>query len=93
MDCIVHGIAKSGTRLSDFHFHLFFTPKVEDERQETRQPCLSGVGSPLRTSVLVTLGRDDFVSRTCPVYCRIFSNIPGFFPVPRCCSGKESTCQ
>ena len=22
MDCIVHGIAKSQTRLSDFHFHL-----------------------------------------------------------------------
>ena len=21
MDCIVHGVAKSGTRLSDFHFH------------------------------------------------------------------------
>ena len=21
MDCIVHGMAKSGTRLSDFHFH------------------------------------------------------------------------
>ena len=23
MDCIVHGVAKSGTRLSDFHFHQF----------------------------------------------------------------------
>ena len=23
MDCIVHGVAKSGTRLSDFHFHTF----------------------------------------------------------------------
>ena len=22
MDCVVHGIAKSQTRLSDFHFHL-----------------------------------------------------------------------
>ena len=22
MDCIVHGVAKSQTRLSDFHFHL-----------------------------------------------------------------------
>ena len=22
MDCIVHGVAKSWTRLSDFHFHL-----------------------------------------------------------------------
>jgi len=22
MDCIVHGVAKSGTRLSDFHFHF-----------------------------------------------------------------------
>ena len=23
MDCIVHGVAKSQTRLSDFHFHFF----------------------------------------------------------------------
>ena len=22
MDCIVHGVAKNRTRLSDFHFHL-----------------------------------------------------------------------
>ena len=22
MDCIVHGVEKSGTRLSDFHFHF-----------------------------------------------------------------------
>ena len=22
MDCIVHGVTKSGTRLSDFHFHF-----------------------------------------------------------------------
>ena len=24
MDCIVHGVAKSPTRLSNFHFHLHF---------------------------------------------------------------------
>ena len=24
MDCIVHGVAKSRTRLSDFHFHFTF---------------------------------------------------------------------
>ena len=28
MDCIVHGVAKSQTRLSDFHF-LFFPPAVD----------------------------------------------------------------
>ena len=22
MDCIVHGVAKSGTRINDFHFHF-----------------------------------------------------------------------
>ena len=27
MDCIVHGVAKSGTRLSDFHFSLALTLK------------------------------------------------------------------
>ena len=26
MDCIVHGVAKSRTRLSDFHFHLWHVP-------------------------------------------------------------------
>ena len=26
MDCIVHGVAKSQTRLSDFHFHLWHVP-------------------------------------------------------------------
>ena len=25
MDCIVHGLAKNTTRLSDFHFHFTFT--------------------------------------------------------------------
>ena len=25
MDCIVHGVAKSRTRLSDFHFHAFLS--------------------------------------------------------------------
>jgi len=24
MDCIVHGVTKSWTRLSDFHFHFVF---------------------------------------------------------------------
>ena len=54
MDCIVHGLAKSQTRLSNFHFHSFFMSKVEDGRQEIRQPYLSGVAFPLRTLVLVT---------------------------------------
>ena len=30
MDCIVHGVAKSGTRLSDFHFHFWIYLKVLD---------------------------------------------------------------
>ena len=28
-DCIVHGVAKSRTRLSDFYFHLSFTTILE----------------------------------------------------------------
>ena len=27
MDCIVYGVAKSWTQLSDFHFHFFFLKK------------------------------------------------------------------
>ena len=34
MDCIVHGVAKSQTRLSDFHFHLYvFTNKQKREKR------------------------------------------------------------
>ena len=29
MDCIVHGVAKSWTRLSDLHFHFHSCPGVE----------------------------------------------------------------
>ena len=29
MDCIVHGVIKSCTRLSDFHFHVHNSPKLE----------------------------------------------------------------
>ena len=32
MDCIVHGVEKSRTRLSDFHFHGS-TEQDEDERK------------------------------------------------------------
>ena len=34
MDCIVHGVAKSQTQLSDFHFHL------KEEGKETGYPRL-----------------------------------------------------
>ena len=32
MDSIVHGVAKSWTRLSDFHFHLGFGKVVQSQR-------------------------------------------------------------
>ena len=28
MDCIVHGVAKSQTQLSDFHFHFKYTKEI-----------------------------------------------------------------
>ena len=31
MDCMVHGMAKSGTRLSNFHFH--YIPTMKDEKE------------------------------------------------------------
>ena len=31
MDCIVHGVTKSGTRLSDLHFH--FTPMLDSNHR------------------------------------------------------------
>ena len=35
MDCIVHGVTKSQTRLSDFHFHFF---RVTQESQKEDNP-------------------------------------------------------
>ena len=31
MDCIVHGVTKSQTRLSDFHFHVENSEKADSE--------------------------------------------------------------
>ena len=33
MDCIVHGVVKSRTRPSDFHFHFFSYPKPKTTNQ------------------------------------------------------------
>ena len=49
------GLQRVRHNLVTFTFtHLFFMSKVEDVRQEIRQPYLSGVAFPLRTLVLVT---------------------------------------
>ena len=36
MDCIIHGVTKSRTRLSDFHFH--FRESCGRKQRETKQP-------------------------------------------------------
>ena len=38
MDCIVHGVAKSQTRLSDFHFH-FHLKDLKTEAQSGQVTC------------------------------------------------------
>ena len=35
MDCIVHGVAKSCTQLSDFHFHFTIATYARDQRAES----------------------------------------------------------
>ena len=68
MDCIVHGVAKSQTRLSDFHFHCFYwaslwlsgkesTCNAGDAGEEGSIPRLGGSpeggnGNPLQYSCL-----------------------------------------
>ena len=43
MDCIVHGVAKSQTQLSDFHFHFLFRETLTCEFPSTcRSPCRGG---------------------------------------------------
>ena len=56
MDCIVHGIAKSGTRLSDFPFHLFFMPKSGRRETGNKAAVLVRRGSPLDLSVSAIWG-------------------------------------
>ena len=36
MDCIVHGVAKSGTQLSDFHFHFSFSVTKKKQNKTTQ---------------------------------------------------------
>ena len=54
MDCIVHGVAKSQTRLSDFHFHeglnLFPTNKKGGHRKFSMPRSPTGFCSVLFTS-------------------------------------------
>ena len=37
MGCIVHGVAKSQTQLSDFHFHFPFFPIIKEVRDEEKK--------------------------------------------------------
>ena len=47
MECIVHGVAKSWTRLSDFHFHLllllFVAVALLDKSQTKSQCCFKSL--------------------------------------------------
>ena len=40
IDCIVHGVSKSQTRLSDFHFH--FSLAIVPQKKILRGKCLGG---------------------------------------------------
>ena len=41
MDCIVHGVAKSQTRLSNFHFYFQKEKKAFPSRERERGPLVS----------------------------------------------------
>ena len=55
MDCIVHEVEKSQTRLSDFHFHFYFSGGTESQWESAQ-----GAGS------LVALLAPLASSKTCP---------------------------
>ena len=55
MDCIVHEVEKSQTRLSDFHFHFYFSGGTESQ-----WASVQGAGS------LVALLAPFASSKTCP---------------------------
>ena len=57
MDCKAHGVTKSWTRLSDFHFHLYLNifyfvaslPSIWDlsslTKSQTQDPCIGSTES------------------------------------------------
>ena len=45
MDCIVHEVAKSWTRLSDFRFHFCFMPLILSEGIRLPEPALQGASA------------------------------------------------
>ena len=67
MDCIVHGVAKSQTRLRDFHFHLLVTGQVTYSSSASCSGQEVGllIGSPSGTRERVGNSDSPKVGRRC----------------------------
>ena len=82
MDCIVHGVAKSWTWLSDFHFHYLYTV-CSFMHSWIHQVFTESFLCPKRCAR----------SYTDILFSQHFIWVPGTRELPRCLSGKESMCQ
>ena len=69
MDCIVHGVAKSRTRLSNFHFHLSGSPLTNEPgfqiwSPSTHYQCLANFPDVLQ--LLLTPQEESSYSKDTP---------------------------
>ena len=69
MDCIVHGVAKSQTRLSNFHFLAFFMVQLSHPYMTTRKT--------------ISLTRQTFIGRVMSLIFNMMSRLVIAF-LPRC---------
>ena len=63
MDCIVPGVAKSQTVLSDFHFHF----SSDDDNESCLMPCGEGLSVPLAVDCDLLQELSHPEGRRCPV--------------------------
>ena len=81
MDCIVHGVAKSGTRLSDFHFLSLFTFMFPLAGSDILEIILYVNLSHVTLELLSHQPRELFL-QDCPLQVRPFQPLASFAPSP-----------
>ena len=72
MDCVVHGVAKSQTQLSNFHFHFHFQIKGQDTTGTSQQALTTDTFSDDRLHSLGSLVLNTVGGNPCSFHLFIF---------------------